>query len=48
MAVTARAAELTLLFVFDMLVLIAWTSGALAIESGIAVAAFTHLWPFGY
>ena len=42
MSVTARAAELTLLFVFDVFVLLAWASGAMAERGGVAITTFTH------
>ncbi len=44
MTVATGSAELTLFFVFDVFVPLARTSGAMAIGSGIAVAAFTHFY----
>ena len=42
MAITACAAELTLLFVFDVFVFLSRASGAMTVGRGIAIAAFTH------
>ena len=42
MAVTAGSAELTLLFVFDVFVLLARACRAVTVRTGIAVATFTH------
>jgi hypothetical protein len=42
MAVTAGSAELTLLFVFDVFVLLARTGGTVAEGGGVAVTALTH------
>ena len=42
MAVTAGPAELTLLFVFDVFVLLARAGGAVAEGGGVAVTTFAH------
>jgi hypothetical protein len=42
MTVTARAAELTLLFVLDVLVLLARTGGTVAEGGGVAITTFAH------
>lgn len=44
--VTAGSTELTLLFVFNVFVLLARTRGTVTVGGGIAVAAFTHKHPF--
>jgi hypothetical protein len=43
MAITAGAAELTLLLVFDVFVLLARAGGTMSVRAGVAITAFAHL-----